>query len=250
MDAPTTFAVLGNQPSVTLSTSTSLIVTNSPVPTVINGVSTTINVPITSALLALVPIGTSPSPSARHLPARLSATQVVLIVFTTVGFLLVLGLVVLVKLRRRRARTREEQLAAQENNIDPFVDTRRPPSNWVSFINNSEPPVATDLSRSSTMATRQTYISNEMHRAREKMAELEQDLRLSQASANNVQVVTSGSTIIANSEQEPVIEQGLAAAMQQIEQLKTRIRQLESQRRSSWATGRSDVPPPGYYEIV
>jgi len=40
----------------------------------------------------------------------------------------------------------------------------------------------------------------------------------------------------------------LESAIRQIEGMNNRIRELEMQRRSSWALGRSDEPPPGYSE--
>jgi len=40
----------------------------------------------------------------------------------------------------------------------------------------------------------------------------------------------------------------LVRAMREIEGLNSRIRELEAQRRSSWALGMSDDPPPGYHE--
>jgi len=44
------------------------------------------------------------------------------------------------------------------------------------------------------------------------------------------------------------VKDKLESANRQIEALNNRIRELEMQRRSSWALGLSDEPPPGYSE--
>ncbi|KAJ7499794.1 hypothetical protein FB451DRAFT_1430182, partial [Mycena latifolia] len=120
-------------------------------------------------------------------------------------------------------------------------------------------------SAASTISTRQLYISNQVTRAREEVMELEEMsalLRISSQSSH------TGSTAVlystdqdiqhsaedaepTNSPRDPdsrELQDKLERAIHQIEALNARIIELERQRRSSWALGRSDDPPPGYTE--
>lgn len=119
--------------------------------------------------------------------------------------------------------------------------------------------------RSNTVSTRQLYIANQVHRAREKVAELEEMSTLLRSSSNSSH--ENGPRLIARADHdalpvapalhdEPVnpfsdplqVQAKLERAILQIEGLNNRIRELEMQRRSSWALGRSHEPPPGYSE--
>ncbi|KAJ7940201.1 hypothetical protein B0H13DRAFT_2395474 [Mycena leptocephala] len=123
----------------------------------------------------------------------------------------------------------------------------------------------TGLTPSNTVSTRQHYISNQVDRARRELAELEEVSTLLRSSTVSSR---GSSTRLASgiehdapnlaAEEEPVdnttdpeaswVKDRLEDAIRQIEGLNDRIRELEMQRRSSWALGLSDEPPPGYTE--
>ncbi|KAJ7605052.1 hypothetical protein DFH06DRAFT_1150724 [Mycena polygramma] len=129
-----------------------------------------------------------------------------------------------------------------------------PRASWGSYIETGE-----SISRvSSTASTRQLYISNQMNRAREKVTQLENmSTRLRYSSHSD-----EGSTrTISRMDRQAVPRQvgregeetsngpsDLESAIREIAGLNNRIRELELQRRSSWALGLSDDPPPGYTE--
>ncbi|KAJ7757628.1 hypothetical protein B0H16DRAFT_1824040 [Mycena metata] len=110
------------------------------------------------------------------------------------------------------------------------------------------------LTPSNTVSTRQLYISNQVNRAREKVAELEAEtstlLRQSSRSSDSHQEgIPSGTDeLSADDLNSSGIYERLERAIQQIEGLNDRIRELERERRSSWALGLSDEAPPGYIE--
>ncbi|KAJ7447265.1 hypothetical protein FB451DRAFT_1290883 [Mycena latifolia] len=120
-------------------------------------------------------------------------------------------------------------------------------------------------SAASTISTRQLYISNQVNRAREKVIELEEIsmlLRLSSQSSHTSSTVVSSWTDQdvqhSAADAEPTsssrgldpleVQNKFERAIHQIEALNARINELERQRRSSWALGRSADPPPGYTE--
>ncbi|KAJ6601162.1 hypothetical protein DFH09DRAFT_1069831 [Mycena vulgaris] len=84
----------------------------------------------------------------------------------------------------------------------------------------------------STISTRQLYISNQVNRARKKVIELEEM-----------------STILRSTSQSSRSDK-LELALDQIKALKAQIHELESQRRSAWGLGRSDEAPPGYTDVI
>jgi small-conductance mechanosensitive channel len=132
---------------------------------------------------------------------------------------------------------------------------------YIDRLQNQE----TGLTPSNTVSTRQLYISNQVNRARRKLAELEEVSTLLRSSTMSSR---GSSTMLASgtehdapnlaAEEEPVdnatdpeasgVKDRLEDAIRQIEGLNDRIRELEMQRRSSWALGLSDEPPPGYTE--
>ncbi|KAJ7447266.1 hypothetical protein FB451DRAFT_1188446 [Mycena latifolia] len=111
------------------------------------------------------------------------------------------------------------------------------------------------------------YISNQVNRARKKVLELEEVSMLLRSASdsswgssarlapNNLDHTvehsaadsqpTNGSKYPSDSLE---VQGKLEHAIQQIEALNARIHELEGQRRSSWALGRSDESPPGYAE--
>jgi len=111
---------------------------------------------------------------------------------------------------------------------------------------------------------RQLYISNQVNRAREKVAELEEMSILLRSSSNYSRgnswrpasdidhdlpsAAIGDEPAHADDPQSLGVEDKLERAILQIEALNNRIRELEMQRRSSWALGRSHEPPPGYSE--
>ncbi|KAJ7757608.1 hypothetical protein B0H16DRAFT_668189 [Mycena metata] len=103
------------------------------------------------------------------------------------------------------------------------------------------------LTPSNTVSTRQLYISNQVNRAREKVAELQAEtstlLRQSPHSSHHEGIPSSTGDVHSRGNDER-----LEQAIQQIESLTDRIRELERERRSSWALGISDEAPPGYIE--
>jgi len=147
-----------------------------------------------------------------------------------------------------------------ELDVESRMDDR---ASWAPYIDR---PHA--LSPSNTTSTRQLYISNQVHRAREEVAALEEAASTLIRSASNsssqagavrsVSWMSSDSTAPASAgldaDRRSVDSLGaddrdkLVRAMREIEGLNSRIRELEAQRRSSWALGMSDDPPPGYHE--
>ncbi|KAJ7757640.1 hypothetical protein B0H16DRAFT_1885632 [Mycena metata] len=107
------------------------------------------------------------------------------------------------------------------------------------------------LTPSNTVSTRQLYISNQVNRVREKVAELEAEtstlLRQSPHTSHHEGIPSSTGDVPPNLNSSGNDER-LERAIQQIESLTDRIRELERERRSSWALGISDEAPPGYIE--
>ncbi|KAJ7157243.1 hypothetical protein C8R46DRAFT_1355606 [Mycena filopes] len=105
------------------------------------------------------------------------------------------------------------------------------------------------------ISTRQAYISSQVNRVREKVAELEAEtstlLRQPSRSSHPESILLAETGDIIQPDElnpGPANDQRLERAVQQIEELNGRIRNLESQRRFSWALGLSDAPPPEYIE--
>ncbi|KAJ7053932.1 hypothetical protein C8F01DRAFT_1325224 [Mycena amicta] len=284
--APRTVAISQVQPeaSTLFSSSTSFFTTTSAVSTSISrggdilysrGIATSTNVTLvpvatsgSSAAVVTGPIATngassnsstSPPSTGGHCVHR-----------RQVGVLVAVALIAYIRWRRgTRARARGRD--SPETGINPFLDrvisdsphdwNRWRPSSWASFV-HSEPAVPVDLDRSNTITTRQMYILNQVHRAREKVAELEESLslRLSTAESRSMTASTllpiGGSLPLSDQEQDVTArveadsEDRLADAFRQIALLNARIEEMELQRRSSWALGLTDVPPPGYYDIA
>jgi hypothetical protein len=122
-----------------------------------------------------------------------------------------------------------------------------------------------------TISTRQLHISNQIKRARKKLADLEEMSTLlrsashsSRGSGNSLQLELGieahpvPDLAGERDEQKPadadapesrvVLENALERALREIEELNNRMQELETQRRSAWALGLSDEPPPCYYE--
>jgi len=178
----------------------------------------------------------------------------------------VLCLILFIIMRRRRAlrkRTQISPLQIPESSKEIRLHLgSKPGAHRASWA----PDIDTDGPRSSIISTRQLVISNQVNRAREKVAELEEissllrssshsarEDRTRQASETDHDVrppAAAGEDSVNNpSDADSLgVQDKLERAIRQIEGLNNRIRELEDQRRSSWALGRSDAPPPGYTE--
>ncbi|KAJ7157244.1 hypothetical protein C8R46DRAFT_1293782 [Mycena filopes] len=174
---------------------------------------------------------------------------------SVVGFILAIGLVLL-GLWRRRRRTSERNSGvppgAKPRSLTPFelIAADLDFGSRVNRVDRLKAPPASD-----PISTRQAYISNQVNRAREKVAELQvvTSTLLRQPSRSSDQETRSippetGDILQPDELNPPANDQRLERAVQQIEELNGRIRNLEHQRRSSWALGLSDAPPPDYIE--
>jgi len=174
------------------------------------------------------------------------------------GPLLVAIYLAIYAIRRFRARrhaetqTLKETDASNESNdvhSNSGVDLAHRAS-WSPFIESSESAEA--VLRSDTISTRQLYISNQVHRARQKVAELEKKsirLRVSLRSTQTTLVDRPSSSngdvplvpaVPPTNEEDTVndalvrrLKDELEGAVRQIEVLNSRINELEQQRRSS-----------------
>ncbi|KAJ7146464.1 hypothetical protein C8R44DRAFT_845615 [Mycena epipterygia] len=132
-------------------------------------------------------------------------------------------------------------------------------ASWTPYIEST----GHTLSPSSTISTRQLYIYNQVNRAREKLAKLEEMSTLlrsvSSTSSSTARLTSwtySNHDATAPAEVEPAdnpedphlreVQNRLECAIREIEALNGRIHELERQRRSSWALGLSDEHPPEY----
>jgi hypothetical protein len=167
-------------------------------------------------------------------------------------------------MRRRRALRRRTQILPLQRQ-ESFKETR-PYLGSKSDAHRASwaPDIDTDGPRSSIISTRQLVISNQVNRAREKVAELEEISSLLRFSSNSscedrtrqasdldvLPPTAAGEDSVNNpSDADSLgVQDKLEHAIRQIEGLNNRIHELEGQRRSSWALGRSDEPPPGYTE--
>jgi hypothetical protein len=199
-----------------------------------------------------------PNPSS-HNPA-------VIAVSVSVGAIAVLSLILFVTMRRRRAlRTRTQILPLQRQEsfkeIRPYLGSKSD-AHRASWAPDNDTDI--DGPRSSIISTRQLVISNQVNRAREKVSELEEISSLLRSSSNSsredrtrqasdldvLPPAAAGEYSVNNpSDADSLgVQDKLEHAIRQIEGLNNRIRELGDQRRSSWALGRSDEPPPGYTE--
>ncbi|KAJ7665644.1 hypothetical protein B0H17DRAFT_1143317 [Mycena rosella] len=142
-----------------------------------------------------------------------------------------------------------------ENPFHSHADLNR--ASWEAYIGRFS------SSDANTISTRQLYISNQVNRVREKVVELEEMLALlrstSQSSRIEGPALPDQDSRLSMEVAEPFNDSDpngfesqdrdmLQRAIHQIDVLNTRINELERQRRSSWALGRSDESPPGYTE--
>ncbi|KAJ7757627.1 hypothetical protein B0H16DRAFT_1689619 [Mycena metata] len=122
-------------------------------------------------------------------------------------------------------------------------------ASWAPYTNRLDSHQG--LTPSNTVSTRQLYISNQMDRTREKVAELEAEtstlLRQSPHTSHHEGIPSSTGDVPQDLNSSGIHER-LEQALRQIETLNDRIRELERERRSSWALGLSDEAPPGYIE--
>ncbi|KAJ7757632.1 hypothetical protein B0H16DRAFT_1537280, partial [Mycena metata] len=192
--------------------------------------------------------------------------KVGLVTAVTVCGVVVLSLVLWAILRRRRraALRNTELLTARGSDSKglptPFnlespdvgSESGGNRASWAPYINRLT--IRQALTPSNTVSTRQLYIANQVNTAREKVAELEAEtstlLRQSSHSSDSHQEgIPSGTDeVSADDLNSSGIYERLERAIQQIEGLNDRIRELERERRSSWALGLSDEAPPGYIE--
>ncbi|KAJ7148020.1 hypothetical protein C8R46DRAFT_1045063 [Mycena filopes] len=172
---------------------------------------------------------------------------------SVVGFLLAIGLV----FWRRRRHTAEKNSGIHrrvkpQSLPTPFQLTAADLD--LESRGNRADRLKTPQAAGNAISTRQAYISNQVNRVREKVAELEAETStlLGQPSRSprqeNITPETVHTLLQTDDSNPPANDQRLERAVQQIEELNGRIRDLESQRRSSWALGLSDAPPPEYIE--
>ncbi|KAJ7894584.1 hypothetical protein B0H13DRAFT_837101 [Mycena leptocephala] len=262
--APFVRAALNTQ---SLSASVTVITTRTAVPTTINGIPTFTDVLTTVTSRTLVPIPTTTSQAVPNddTPSH-SSNSTFIPLFVSLGAIAVLSLILFIIMRRRRAlRTRTQISPLQipdspkeiRSHFGSKSDAHR--ASWAPDINTDG-----ELPRSSVISTRQLVISNQVNRAREKVAELEEISSLLRSSSNSshedrtrqasVLDVLPPAAAVEDSVNNPSnvdslgVQDKLERAIRQIEGLNNRIHELEGQRRSSWALGRSDEPPPGYTE--
>ncbi|KAJ7148022.1 hypothetical protein C8R46DRAFT_1231582 [Mycena filopes] len=193
----------------------------------------------------------SQSPSVHKQTIRIAVS------ISVVGFILAISLVLLVLWRRRRRSSERNsgiRAGAKFKRLPvPFKLTATDVDSEArgNRVNKPTIPQASDA-----ISTRQVYISNQVNRAREKVAELEAEtstlLRQSSRSSHqgSIPPETGDISQTPDDSNSPANDQRLQLerAIRQIEELNGRIRDLERQRRSSWALGLSDAPPPGYIE--
>ncbi|KAF8204180.1 hypothetical protein K438DRAFT_1819264 [Mycena galopus ATCC 62051] len=244
--------VLPDQITFEFSTSTATYTFTSFSETVISGHSTLAPVTIFSTSLTLVPAPTGLS--AASTAAATSNAGAIAGGVVGAAILLIGGIVLWLFLRRRR---RAEVSPAPcpespEELRDPFADINHARESWAPSVDRLQ------TRESNTTSTRQLYISNEVHRAREKVAELEEMssllLRSSTASSRGYSsrpgsgITEAEGAWTAPTNADQPVDDRLERAILEIQALNSRIRELETQRRSSWALGLSDEPPPGYSE--
>ncbi|KAJ7508442.1 hypothetical protein B0H11DRAFT_1965021 [Mycena galericulata] len=237
-----------------------------------NGGVTTSSEVITGILTTLVPL-----PAATQSPVlgpnAHSPINPGVIAGPIVATIAVLGIVLWVILRRRKAVLRAQVLSeelipsedlipskdrpasAQRDTLQTETDLSAPHASWEPYLDLSLQPSDSTLTPSSTISTRQLYISSQVNRAQEKVRELEElSSLLCTASVSGTDYDVPRTVLNAVEEISPAsgaggpesIEAKLQRAVEQIEALNSRIQEMERQRRSSWALGRSDDPPPGY----
>ncbi|KAF8146867.1 hypothetical protein K438DRAFT_493678 [Mycena galopus ATCC 62051] len=151
---------------------------------------------------------------------------------------------------------------------------------WEPYLDGSQTQVEHRSGSFNTVSTRQLYISNQMNRARKKLAELQEMsiLLWSSSFTSGRQISTRASEIddsvasVDARDDQPVnaedpesntVRDTLGHVFREIERdietlntrvrdeihgLNSRIQKLERQRRSSWVMGLSDEGPPGYSE--
>ncbi|KAJ7045106.1 hypothetical protein C8F04DRAFT_1067721, partial [Mycena alexandri] len=267
-DAPVPSTITTGQFEIFLSSSTVPFTTTFASPITISGIATSTNVVSTGNAIIEVQYNVTAAPTPTTLTTKfnpLATLQVTRIASTSIGglYLSGIGLVLWLIWPRRRARTNTSaQRPGPAKNYTPAelessMDDR---ASWAPFIDRPD-----TLSPSNTTSTRQLYISNQVHRAREKVAALEEAAStLIRSASNSSQESTVRSMSWTGSELTAPATAGLEVpgdtvdslgaddkdklvrAMREIEGLNSRIRELEAQRRSSWALGMSDDPPPGY----
>ncbi|KAF7330137.1 hypothetical protein MSAN_02463700 [Mycena sanguinolenta] len=261
--------LLVGQQSASLSASTATFTTTSFVPTTISGEATFVPTTILSTGITFVPVPTGQSKNSDSGTASTRRAGAIVGGVVGVALLLLGGVILLLRAVGSSVRSgspskdvEQSMPSPLETSVDdPFVDANR--ESWVPYVDGIQTGEHA-LTRSDTVSTRQLHISDQVHRAKEQVAELEEmsSLLLRSSIASSAPEYTSrpgsGAHEAAADEQANVydaddsealgVQDKLEHALQQIEGLKNRIQELEMQRRSSWALGLSDVPPPGYSE--
>jgi hypothetical protein len=255
------------QESDSLSPSTTTFTSTGSVATTISGVQTFVPTTIISTGITYVPIPTGQSENSDSGTASIHRTGAIVGGVVGVALLLMGGVVFFLRAvgssRRSESPSKDAEQSmpsTPESSVDnPFADVDRESS--VPYMDRI-PAREHGLTHSNSVSIRQLYISDQVHRAKEQVAELEEMTSLlprsSIASSAPGYSSRRGSEIpagavaeeLANGSDREVLEvrDKLERALQQIEGLRNRIQELEMQRRSSWALGLSDVPPPGYSE--
>ncbi|KAF7347292.1 hypothetical protein MVEN_01484500 [Mycena venus] len=265
--ADPTLVVLPAAPLSTLFTSTTTVFTSTTyAETPTNGKPTTIQSTfLFSAPTGLVRVATSND----QLEASTSNKSIAIEAGVVVGVIILLTGILphccCMCQRRRRQPLAHQQLESPQEIPNPFISESESVvlnrGSWTPYIDRLRTREHR-LSSSNTISTRQLYISNQVNRARQKVAELEEISSLLLCCSRGNSLRSASGTVrdppaVAAEKDEPAptdnpelpgVQVQLERANQQIEELNTRIRELEMQRRSSWALGLSDDPPPGYFE--
>ncbi|KAJ7148015.1 hypothetical protein C8R46DRAFT_540503 [Mycena filopes] len=242
--APSGIAVLPvPPPSLTETTGTFTVTTA--VPVTIDGKVTLSNSLFTVTATTLAPVATTTSTSMQTIRTSniLATLQLVRIASGSISslYLIVIALVLWILCARRRTWTKTTRAAKADTpaELESRLDGRE---SWAPYIDRADAVLSPS---NTTSTTRQLYISNQVHRARQKVAELEAEtstlLRANSANSSGSASVRSaswtasdvGETVLRSPSLpgSPGVEdrETLAGAMQQIRELNDRIRELEEE---------------------
>ncbi|KAJ6541718.1 hypothetical protein B0H19DRAFT_322450 [Mycena capillaripes] len=247
-----------------LSESTTVFTTTSAVSTTgADGKPTTTNLVFTSTQVTLVPVSTTTGETATSKLHSANKLVITVAASVSVGVILLLSALIFFVIARRRRTLRKQTKTSLESpkvTANPFyseLDVNQSRASWTPYIDRAQTRGST-LTASNTVSTRQLYISNQVERARKKMAELEEMSTLLRSTSNasrqesgrppsyDIPPTTAPVDEPANSSL--AVQDRLDRAVREIEGLNNRIRELEQQRSSSWALGQSNELPPGYTE--
>ncbi|KAJ7819891.1 hypothetical protein B0H14DRAFT_3472669 [Mycena olivaceomarginata] len=247
-DATTPLQVLTGQATAagsTLSIGTFTITTGS-VQSGPNGQLTTVPLTITSTGVTLVPVATGGQTASSKCRASdfYYSTRTFRRSFNTHGAVFPSP-----RCREGNPDFHVQRTDSPKETCDPFDDSNANRESWEPSIDRR--PTREHRLSHNTVSTRQLYISNQVNRARQKVAELEEMSTLLRSStlSSRGSGLRPGSGITATAEgneeddsESRSVQETLERAMQQIEALNNRIRELEMHRM------RFSADPPDYSE--